>query len=117
MPYIGFRNNSQYMMLRYNYARRDWVFFEKVTIAVDDDRYYKFFNYYDITHDTGGGMVGEWIDESASSRDIEMLREIVTSKKTIVRFEGDYHYYDYTLTDSDKSGIKDVLIIWDYLNR
>lgn len=117
LPYIGINSNNHWMKLRFNYAGDDWVFFKQATIAVDDDRYYKSFEYFDITHDNGGGMVGEMIDIDPTSDDIKMLRKIVASKKTIVRFEGDDFHYDYTMTDSDKSAIKDILTIFDYLEQ
>ncbi|MGN1348995.1 MAG: lipoprotein [Acutalibacteraceae bacterium] len=118
LPYIGMGSGStnNWIMIRYNYAGDDWVFFRKATIAVDDQRYYQTFNYYDITHNHAGGMVGESIDIEATEEDIAMLRQIVSSKKTTVRFEGNDYYHDYVLTDSDKSAIKDVLIMYDYLN-
>ncbi len=116
-PYIGMKGSSNWMKLRFNYAGSDWVFFEEVTIAVDEERYYKTFDYSDIQHDVGGRMVGEKIDIDPSSADISMLREIVNSKKTIIRFEGDEHYRDYTLNDADKAAIRDVLIMYDYLNN
>ena len=120
LPYIGMRSNNSnnnWMLLKINYAGDDWVFFKKITIAVDDERYYKTFSYYDINRDNAGGMVGEIVDAEVSSADIEMLRKIVTSKKTVIRYDGDDYYHDYTLTDSDKSAIKDVLTIYDYLNK
>lgn len=116
MPYIGTSNSSNWMVLRYNYASGDWVFFESVIVSVDGEKYYKTFNYGDITHDNGGGMVGELIDVTPDDNEIEMLRAIVTSEKTIVRYQGDDYYDDYVLTDADKSAIEDVLIIYDYMN-
>ena len=87
-----------------------------VDLIIDGEKYYKTFNYGDITHDNGGGMVGELIDVTPDDNEIEMLRAIVTSEKTIVRYQGDDYYDDYVLTDADKSAIEDVLIIYDYMN-
>lgn len=114
LPYIA-ANESTNLRLMINYADDDWVFFKSVIFAVDDKRYTETYNYYDITHDSGGGMVGEYVDVVADKDDIKMLREIADSKKTIVRFQGDDHSYDYTLTKADKDAIKDVLLVYDHM--
>ena len=114
LPYIA-ANESTNLRLMINYADDDWVFFKSVIFAVDDKRYTETYNYYDITHDSGGGMVGEYVDIVADKDDIKMLREIADSKKTIVRFQGDDHSYDYTLTKADKDAIKDVLLVYDHM--
>ena len=114
LPYIGV-STKPYLRLVINYASSDWVFFKSVIYAVDDKRYTKTYNYYDITHDTGGGMVGEYLDILAGDDDIKMLREMADSKKTIVRFQGDDYRRDYTLTKADKDAIKDVLLVYDYM--
>jgi len=117
LPYIATKGDTNRMLLRYNYAGDDWVFFESVIIAVDEARYTKTFKYSDITHGNGGGMVGELIDLEASDADIAMLRTIVNSDNTTVRFKGDDYMHDYTLTAADKAAIQDVLIVYDYMNR
>lgn len=58
LPYIGIRGSHSWMKLRFNYAGREWVFFKEATIAVDDARYDKSFDYFDIKH-YAGSVVGE----------------------------------------------------------
>ena len=45
-----------------------------------------------------------------------MLWAIANSTKTVVRFEGDDYYYDYTVTDSQKASIRDMLIVYELLD-
>ena len=117
LPYIG-RDESGDSWLRviYNYTGDDWVFFKSITIAADSKRFYKSFKYFDIVHDNDGGLVWEYIDEDPSQSDIEMLWAIANSDETIVRFEGDDYYYDYTVTESDKQSIRDTLTAYNALN-
>lgn len=115
--YIGVQGSSIWLHLYYNYAGDDWVFFEKITIAADDARYNKSFNYFDVTRDNGGGMVGECADVVAGESDIKMLKAICAASRTIVRFEGDDWYYDYTLNDKDRAAIEDALIVYEYLKN
>ena len=116
LPYIGVRGSSMWLRLVFNYTGRDWVFFTKVTVSVDGKNYYKSFDYFDITRDNNGGRVWEYMDISPSSDDISMLRAIADSDETIVRFSGDDYRRDVTLTQTDKSAIRDALYVYDQLS-
>ena len=114
-PYLGQDDSSTWLRLIYNYTGDDWVFFENLTIATDDERYYKYFSYFDIVRDNGGGRVWEYIDTEVSDSDIDMLWDIANSEQAIIRFEGDDYSYDYTVSDSDKQGIRDALTVYEAL--
>ena len=115
LPYIGMDNNGNvWMRVVYNYTDDDWVFFKKITVAADDERYYRSFKYFDIVHDNGGGKVWEYIDTDGAS-DVTMLWAIVNSKETIVRFEGDDYSHDFTVRESDKQAIKEALLVYEGL--
>lgn len=110
LPYIGVNDSgSKWLRLVFHYTGRDWIFFDKVTITVDGEKYYKEFDYFDVDRNNGGGNVWEWADISPTSNDIEMLKAIAASSETIVRFQGDTYHYDLTVKSSDKTAIKDVL--------
>lgn len=116
MPYIGKDDSSSWLRLIYNYTADDWIFFKKITIMADGEKYYKTFNYYDITRDNESGDIWEYIDVEPSDADIDMLWAIANSEETIVRFEGDEYYDDYTVTASNKQGIKEALMAYEALN-
>ena len=113
VPYIGMDDSSCWLRLLYNYTSDDWVFFKKVTFAIDGERYYESFNYFDIVHDNEGGDVWEYIDVEVSESDIELLKKIANSTETIVRFEGDDYSYDFTIPEADKQAIRDVITVYD----
>ena len=117
LPYIGQEGDRVWLRLTYNYTDDDWVFFKKVTIAPDDERYTRTFNYFDITRDNGGGDVWEYIDTEVSQDDIEMLWAIANSGETLVRFEGDDYSSDFTISASDKESIRDALIVYEALTN
>ncbi len=89
LPYIGRDANRVWLRMVYNYTGDDWVFFDHVAVAADEERFNKSFNYFDMVHDNGGGDVWEYIDVDVYDADIKMLRAIANSKETIIRFEGD----------------------------
>lgn len=114
LPYLGCSSGQYYVNVRYNYTNNDWIFFDKVTFAVDNQRYTKTFDYFDAVHLVGNGKVVEYTNQvDLSKQDIDMLWEIVNSKETIVRFEGDEFYYDHTITANDKQAISDILTVYE----
>ena len=116
LPYIGQRNDEVWLCLRLNYTGDDWLFFDRVTFAIDGKNYYKTYGHYDI-HRDNDTEVWENIDFNPTSEDVKMLKEIANSKETIVRFQGEQYYYDLTVKSSDKEAIKDVLAVYDSLNK
>lgn len=115
LPYIGMDNNGNvWMRVVYNFTDDDWVFFKKITVAADDERYYRSFKYFDIVRDNDGGQVWEYIDTDGAS-DVTMLWAIVNSKETIVRFEGEDYSHDFTVRESDKQAIKEALLVYEGL--
>ena len=93
----------------------DWLFFEKITFAVDEERYYKYFSYYDVVRDNEYGDIWETGDIEVGESELEILRAIADSEKTIVRFEGDEYYDDIVISASDKQAIKEMLQIYEAL--
>ena len=115
LPYLGQDDSRTWLRLVYNYTGDDWVFYDSVIVAADDERFTKSFNYFDIVHDNGGGDVWEYIDTDVSASDIEMLWAIANSTETIVRFQGDDYSHDFTVTDSDKQAIREALTAYEAL--
>lgn len=109
LPYMGMQGDDVWLRLLCHYTGDDWIFFEKITFAVDDQRFYKYFSYYDVTRDNGGGDVWEYVDIDVGSSEIALLQAIADSNTTIIRFEGDDYYRDVTVTSKDKAAIKEML--------
>lgn len=121
IPYIGVRHNEPWICVRYNYTNDNWIFWNKLTIVADGEKFYKTISSFDTVRDNEGGLVWEYYDEifdvnaKMDSADIKMLKAIAESDETIIRFEGDDYYYDLTVTNTDKNTIKDVLKIYSSL--
>ena len=115
LPYIGTDGNNFWLRILSNYTSNDWLFFEKMTFAVDDARYTKSFSYHEVVRDNGGGDIWEYVDIIPSESDIEMLYEIANSTETIIRFEGDEYYDDITINNADKNAIRDTLDTYNAL--
>ena len=112
LPYIGTKSDSTWLRLKYLYTGDSWIFFKSITVSVDGKRYDAEFSYWDVERDSNT-RVWEWVDVSATNADIEMLKAIASSKETIVRFKGDQYHYGLVVSQSDKSGINDVLAAYE----
>ena len=115
LPYIGRDANHAWLRLVYNFTDYDWVFFKKVTVAADEERFTDSFKYFDVVHDNSGGRVWEYIDVDVYDADIKMLWAVASSQETIIRFEGDDYSYDFTVKDSDKAAIREALTAYEAL--
>ena len=98
------------------YVSEDWLFIEKITVKTDSNTYTLSGK---VNRDSGeriNGDVGiwEWINEEVTGDTVRMLLDISSSKKTIVRFEGQQYYNDYVVPDSNKQTIREMLAAWKY---
>jgi len=110
--YIGMNNSSVWIRVIYNYTGRDWVFWTKLTVLTDSDRFTKSYSYFNIVRDNSGGKVWEYYDDNA---DIAMLRAIAASDTVQMRFEGSDYSSDFTLDAADKKAIQQTLEVYDAL--
>ena len=117
LPYLGEKNGHTYMRLIFNYAGDDWIFMDKAIINIDGEVYDTVeFDYFDIERDTAwGANLYECVDILPTDKQIEMLHKIADSSKTVIRLKGT-HYYDLTISEKDKQGIKDILSVYDFMN-
>ena len=116
LPYVGRDADSVWLRLVCNYTDDDWVFFKKITFAVDSERVTKTFNYFDVTRDNDSGDVWEYVDLDVYSSEVSLLQKIANSTTTVVRFEGDDYYRDVTISAKDKEAIRQCLEVYTLLN-
>lgn len=109
LPYMGLQGDNAWIRLILNYTSNDWVFFEKVTIAADDERFYIYCDYFDVVRDNDWNDIWEYLDVAVGDYEMEILNAIADSSKTVVRFEGDNYYDDFTVTAADKQAIREML--------
>lgn len=115
LPYLGREDRLTYMRLKLVYTGDDWVFFDKVIFHIDGEREYMTFKYFDIKRDNAYGEVWEVADVLVTATEKELIEKIANSKETIVRFQGDEYYYDYTVPNNDKIGMKQILNVYNII--
>lgn len=108
--YLGKKEEAPpWLRLNFQYAGDDWLFIDRYIFKVDGETYTIETEYGEVERDNGGGGVWEWYDFGATSTDIDMLRAIATSTKTVLRYEGDQYYKDRTITATEKKALLTIL--------
>jgi len=114
--YIGEREEHRWLRFRIRYTGDDWVFVERYIFNVDGVKYTLDAGYTEVNRDVAsGGRVYEWYDKDPDSTDIDLIRAIVGSTKTILRYEGDTYHYDRIIGSSEKSALRHVLDAYEYM--
>lgn len=101
--------------VRANYTGSSWIFWKKLTINIDGENHYINASYFDVERDNAHGDVWEYYDYNGTY-DMDLLRQIASSKKTIVRFEGDQYKKDIEISATDKEGIRKIVAAYDAYN-
>jgi len=114
--YIGKSKHSDpWLRLVTRYKGEDWLFIQGYTLSIDGQNYYRENLKYE--RDNGYGQIWEWHDTTPTHQDLELIRKIADSKKTILRFQGRQYYHDYIVPAAEKRAIKETLIAYEALKN
>lgn len=103
LPYIGKDiDKHPWVVIRWNYTGNDWIFYNEIIVKTDKHTYYISPNYSDINHDNDTEVWETYDQVNIEEKDLKMLKDMGSSKKCKVRFSGDNHNYDFSVSDSDK---------------
>lgn len=109
LPYIGINGEKNaWLGFIADYTGDDWVFFQKLYINANGERYLRECEYSKITRDHNKGIVWEYFSTQANQTDTEWMEAVANSNDTTIRFSGKYNY-DLKVSDSDKQAYKQVL--------
>ena len=110
--YIGQSGGSEpYLRFKIQYYGEDWLFIKSFFFNVDGETYEISTSYGEIERDNDSN-VWEWYDVTPTSKNIEMLQKIMNSKKSVMRMEGTQYYKDKTITEAQKSAIRDAFVVF-----
>jgi len=121
-PYLRGELGADVLKLIAGFNRGDWVFMDEIIANADGYIFKINFDYFDRNTDVGfGSGVYEWVeipsfDTMGGSPFVDKnpnlingLDKLAKSKSTIIRFQGDNYYFDYTLGQSEKNRISNVI--------
>lgn len=110
--YFGAKDNSAAgypLRLKFLYYSDEWLFVQRVTIKADDQTFD--LGRIEFERDHTGGSIWEWSDEQLTN--FKMLDAVLSAKKVMIRFDGRQYYSDFTLPDSQKTAMREVLMAWE----
>lgn len=114
MLYIGKQGSSKpWLRLQMMYYGSDWVFWDTLTVSVDGEKFYFNPGYIDVKRNNDS-RVWEWYDIVPDASDLKMIRKIIDSNNTTLRFQGEF-YADRVLSTAQKRALKNVLLAFDAL--
>lgn len=110
--YIG-KKSEPWLRMKLFYKADDWLFVDKAIAYVDGVKYAISSDKFDRDHSSG--TIWETSDVSPTSTDLHVLREIIKSNETIIRFYGMQYHGDRKMTQAFKKSIQEALDAYEAL--
>lgn len=104
--YIG-KKSEPWIRMKLFYKADDWLFVDKAIAYVDGVKYSFSGDVFERDHSSG--TIWEVSDVSPTSVDLYVIREIIKSKETIIRFYGKQYYGDRKMTPAFKKALQETL--------
>ncbi|QOR34973.1 hypothetical protein IMX26_16160 [Clostridium sp. 'deep sea'] len=106
--YVGERDSKYWLCLTTGFSISDWVFFNKIDVKADEERFTITFDYFeDKVEEVSLSGVQEWI--SITDPCYDNLKKIANAKEVKFRFSGDDYYKDFKLSSSQQKKLNQVL--------
>lgn len=116
LPYIAEKNGNVALRVHLHYTADSWLFVDSAVFNVDGK-----ITPYNVPTSSwlrdNDSEIWEWSDTPVTPQLRALLEEVANSNKTIVRFNGQQYYDDFTVTDQDKAAIRDVLAAEEILKN
>lgn len=96
------------LRLKFQYYADDWLFVRSVTVKADDKVYE--LGKLDFERDHSSGSVWEWADIEVENH--KMLKDWLSAKRVVVRFNGDKYYDDFILPQNQQIQLLEVYQVW-----
>ena len=114
--YLVSQNNGIKAHILANYTGEHWVFFNQIMITTDENQYTLAVNPFNVKRDDSRESIWERLDIAAGDSDLDMLRDVISSEKTVVTFKGYEYEADYIISESDREGISNALKVYDCMD-
>ncbi len=112
--YIGVNDEKQWLRFKVKYYGDDWLFVNSYKVAADDYRWQS--PKMEFKRDNSSGDVWEWVDISATSKEIEVAKKLANADKSTIRFQGSKYYSDKDLDGDQKKSLLNVLKLFELMS-
>ncbi len=107
-------NSNPTLRMKIQYTGENWLFINSYSLKVDDKLYTITPSYGEVERDNKT-TVWEWYDFIPNNSQISIIREIIKSNKTILRYEGDIYNKDKEITQTEKNAMNNILQLYDLM--
>lgn len=97
-----------------NYTANSWLFVRSAQINIDGEIVSLPSTSWSRDNDT---EIWEWVGYRADERLLEVAQKIASSKRAVIRFNGQDFYDDYVVPQGDKNAIRDMLLAWEVMKN
>ncbi len=104
-----FKSGKIRLRLKIKYAGYEWLFIKKYIIKADNNFHTIEAHSSNISRDTFRGGVSESYDVLVDIKTFAIVNDIIKSKNTKVRFDGERNYHDIVITAVGKQALRNVL--------
>lgn len=108
--YFGKKDGHCWLRYQICYAGEDWLFIDSYKVMIDGQS-------YDIVPNKverdNYSTVWEWCDENVTPSEFELFKKIASAKDVKLRYIGNQYRHDRTVTQKEKTAIKNVLIAFE----
>ncbi|MEG6507180.1 hypothetical protein [Nitratidesulfovibrio sp. 1201_IL3209] len=110
--YVG-KKSEPWLRMKLFYKSDNWLFVDKAIAYIDGVKHAISGDMFERDHT--GGTIWEVSDVSPTSVDLYVLREIIKSKETIIRFYGKQYHNDRKMTPAFKKALQEALDAYEVL--
>jgi hypothetical protein len=113
--YIGKKDSNVWLRFKISYTANDWLFIKKYDFLVDQGTVFTLSEdrYGEIETDNDGGMIYEWLDRTATQKELGIITALAYSKTAKIRCTGDKYHNDRSITDKERKVLRDVLLAYE----
>ena len=72
-------------------------------------------SYGEIKTDNGSGGIWEWLDRKVGYSEYQIIKAVANGKEVKIRFNGKDYYKDKTITEQQKTALRNVLDAYEAL--
>lgn len=112
--YLGQKDAHMWPRFVLGFQKDGWIFFERIIFNIDGKREELTLDYFDISRDHSGGVIWEKIDLYGVDH-MKLIKSIVNSNKTLIRFSGKQYRYDFEVSKKQKDAMKRVIRLYELM--
>ncbi len=115
ISYIGIDANGHWLRFKVRFYGNKWLFVKSFKVAAGDYRWQS--PRLNFKRDHSHGNVWEWVDVPMKEEYLSLLKKVVSTEESIIRFQGNQYYHDHEINSEQKKSIAWVLNLYGLIEK